>query len=266
LRPVKTALGIALLFLLAGGIAYASLDDTIDQSNIQDAYAGGVSGSVTQNAANYGVVYGQGNHLSQENLQDVNTTEFDIKERATNIALVIGESNSARQINDPAAVDIQQLNELMMIGTENKVRQSNKASMESWSLGAVVQDQTNFGVVFGDSNRLNQTNKADAVQSGTENISQTAANAGYIYGLGEKVSQKNDQKSQVADACGAFTNQTAKNLAFAITSWTVAEYIPPSDVFMMIPEGNFSLQIPIMPGIPDLPAPPALETEFPMDP
>jgi hypothetical protein len=68
------------------------------------------------------------------------------------------------------------------------------------------------------------------------------------------------------DACDAFTNQTAKNLAFAITSWTVAEYIPPSDVFMMIPEGNFSLQIPIMPGIPDLPAPPALETEFPMDP
>jgi hypothetical protein len=65
---------------------------------------------------------------------------------------------------------------------------------------------------------------------------------------------------------GGITNQTAKNLAFAITSGDEALYVPPYRILVMMPWYNSSQQMPSYPDLPNLPSPPAWNSEFTMDP
>jgi hypothetical protein len=256
---------LALLVVLAlVSCAGAFTGNQITQANYASAHASGF-GTINEKEANWAVVCGDGNALYQDNLQDAYAATADEKLRATNIALVVGIGNKANQKNDPSSIEVNQVNELLVLGTNNVAKQENTASWDVGNCGTVTQDQNNFGVIFGRDNNLTQANYASGSNSGNRDVAQVEANAAYVYGEMNRVSQSNTLDGY-ADLCTGLTNQTAKNLAFAISSCCSATYIAPSESFSLQPGCNSSSQVLNCPGIPEVPCPPALTPEFPLDP
>ena len=256
---------LALLAVLAlVSCAGAFTGNDIIQTNYASATATGF-GTITEKEANWAVVCGDGNTLYQDNWQNANAITADEKLKATNIALMVGTDNYATQKNDPSTIEVNQMNELLVIGTANNAKQENTADWAVGDFGAVKQDQNNFGVIFGTGNDLNQSNYADGENTGIRNVTQVEANAAYLYGEMNRVTQSNSLYGY-ADLCTGLTNQTAKNLAFAISSCPTIEYIPGCEAFSLQPGCNNSDQSLDCPGIPEVPCPPEMEIEWQLDP
>jgi hypothetical protein len=231
----------------------------IDQMNDQSSTAS-QNGSSEQKASNWAVVAGDNNYLFQTNIQsslvaDNGTTN----QSAKNLALLVGTGNEAHQLNDPTA-SLTQMNEVIILGFYNYANQSNYAAADAGN-ATVYQKQNNFGLIFGNNSTLNQTNIAEAYNYGDPAavINQTQANAAYLYGFENMISQNNYDNATVDVNCSGQINQTAKNLAFAITSCCSPEFIPVCNNTSM--EG----ECPAVPSTP--PAAPAYPlTEYPLDP
>jgi hypothetical protein len=261
MKHMISVLSIVLALISCLGVAVAG--NVITQSNCGMATAL-ISGNIDENAANWAVICGDDNELLQDNWQSAYTCSATVNLSADNVALIIGESNNALQMNDPTSVYVAQVNELLVLGTSNEVNQANNAN---WGAdeGDVEQDQDNFGVVFGADNELNQTNIAYGNNFGPINVTQAEANAAYIYGKLNLIDQANDVRGY-ADLCSGMINQTAKNLAFAISSNTSVEYISPYSTIMLQPQFNGSAQNMSVAGAPELPSPPSMTIVFPSDP
>lgn len=214
--------------------------------------------------------------MRQDNIQDYSANLGKIDEKANNIALAIGLGNDVQQLNDPGSIwvtppseiNLNQLNEVLCLGKGNDATQTNWAypTISSASC-SIAQDQTNFGVILGDENNLVQYNQADGLNSGDGALKQTEANSAYVYGIKNRVNQENllDADALSHYRCGVI-NQDAKNLAFAISSSPNIEYIPGCESISLQPGSSCSSQTLDCPGLPQLPSPPALEIEFPLDP
>jgi hypothetical protein len=275
MRPAISSALIMLMILSSVGVISAFEGNNIVQNNEVNAYAVG-SGSIYEKNGNWAVACGDANTVHQDNIQDYSANLGQINEKASNIALAIGIGNDVGQLNDPgkiwvtppSEINLLQLNEILCLGEDNDVNQTNWAYPTiSSSSCKVNQDQTNFGVIFGDENNLSQYELADGFNTGDKVLRQTEANSAYLYGKNNRVSQEN---ILYADAlayysCGTI-NQTAKNLAFAISSCCTPTYIPPYESFSLQPGCNSSSQVLNCPGIPEVPCPPELTPQFPLDP
>jgi hypothetical protein len=265
MKYIISALLVVLALVSCAGATVTFTGNTITQINHAIADASG-SGTINEKEANWAVVCGDGNNLVQDNYQNAIAVTADEKLKATNIALVVGIDNFATQKNDPSSIDVNQTNELLAIGTANTAYQENTADWDVGNVGAVKQNQWNFGVIFGTGNGLNQTNYADGHNTGKRNVTQVEANAAYVYGEMNNVTQNNTLEGY-ADMCTGMTNQTVKNLAFAITSCPDIQYTPGCEAFSLTPsDPGDSDQTLDCPGIPELPCPPAMTPEFPLDP
>jgi hypothetical protein len=261
--------------------------NSINQTNEQAAIAGStplipgyiyVNGEVQEKAANWAVVAGDDNHLYQDNLQHGESAWLTAKANGTNIALIVGSGNEAHQKNYapnfiitplqlPGSLDlvtINQVNEVILMGDNNYADQSNreKSDLTTW-FGSIDLDQTNFGLVLGDNNTLvqNNTDRA-AFTNWLGKINQTQANAAYLYGFENLVNQKNKDYANIGMgplSSSPYINQTAKNLAFAISSCCSPVFIPVCNNTSM--EGECPQAPSTPPVAPDFPL-----TDYPLDP
>jgi hypothetical protein len=275
MRPVISSALIVLMILSSAEVISAFEDNNIVQNNDARAYAIG-TGSIYEKNGNWAVACGDANIVHQDNIQDYSANIGKVDERASNIALAIGLGNDVRQLNDPgriwvappSEINLRQLNEMLCLGKDNDANQTNWAYPTILSASCRIdQDQTNFGVIFGGENNLAQYNLADGLNSGDGALVQTEANSAYVYGEKNRVDQKNllDADALAYYRCGAI-NQTAKNLAFAISSCPIIEYIPGCESFTLRPGCSCSSQTLNCPGIPEAPCPPELTPEFQLDP
>ncbi len=228
---------------------------TNDQSSI------GSDGSSSQKAANWAVVAGDNNYLFQTNVQDsLVANDGTVNQNSTNLGLLIGTGNEAHQLNDPAA-SLSQMNEVIILGNYNYANQSNNATADAGN-ATVYQSQNNFGLIFGNNSTLIQSNMAEAYNYGDVGsvINQTQANAAYLYGYENMINQTNINNATVNANSTASINQTAKNLAFAISSCCSPEFTP-------VCENNttFSEGCPAVPSTPPV-APEYPLADYPLDP
>jgi hypothetical protein len=225
-------------------------------------------GRVDQHAGNMIIVCGDGNYIDQMNSRGFSVSGQPFSGyKASNAALVIGQSNDLWQVNDPVdmQLSLRQINELMVIGKENDAYQSNSALGASEHGNVTVDvDQANFGIIFGEANSLVQANNASPIAYYSGTISQNESNAAYVYGINNGIAMENNLYASAFE--GGMVNQTAKNLAFAITSGDEIVYVPPSSMVVLMPWENSSLQMPSFPDLPNLPSPPAWTSGYPMDP
>jgi len=254
------------LALLSSAVAQTPLaKNTITQSNTQDALAQS-RGNIYEKAANWAVVIGDGNQLTQTNIQPYfENNSVDISANSTNVGLVLGHNNIASQFNDPGAIYVKQMNELIIIGSGSNASQSNMAGSSSSGNGSIMQRQDNFAVLFGNNTGLDQSNTAYALNNGNGSINQTEANVAYVYG-DSTVNQYNTLDVNATENCTGYVNQVAKNLAFAISGNITPIYMAPSNITILQPSMSNSTQVPSTPTIPTLPSAPIFDFEFPMDP
>ncbi len=228
---------------------------TNDQSSVNSQ-----TGYTYQKAANWAVVAGDDNYLQQDNIQQAAVADAGAAyENSTNIALIVGNANEAYQLNDPM-VQLNQLNEIIILGEGNYADQSNIANANA-TYGVINQDQWNFGLIFGNNSTLVQSNVANADNQGTAAavINQTQANAAYLYGYENYVNQANVNDATVLVNCSSNIDQIAKNLAFAITSCCSPEFMPVCNNTSM--EGECPT-VPVTPPV----APEYPIEEYPLDP
>jgi hypothetical protein len=145
---------------------YASSDDT-------------TLGTIHQYELNYAAVWGDDNHVVQDN--DQYAKGIDIDQCAANKILVVGHSNYATQSNhadapkdsDPGVMNVRQTqsNILAIIGDFNgdqsaPIVQSNDAYAINEATGAWIdQFQSNIAVVLGTGNYLTQRNNGNAIMA-----------------------------------------------------------------------------------------------------
>jgi len=269
---MKYAIAVLLVVLALFSSAVAQMpiaENTVTQSNSQSALMGS-DGDIYQRSANWAVVVGDGNDLTQTNIgsafMDNTTTGLTIDTNASNYGLVIGSGNTASQTNDPSAILVNQMNQLIMIGSFGNAAQSNTAATLTNGTGNIMQDQSNFAVMFGNNTGLNQSNTAFAFNNGTGDIDQTEANVAYVYG-DSTVNQFNNLTANSTMNSTGYVSQTAKNLAFAISASVTPVYLPPNSTNISLqPVMDNSTQMPLTPTIPTLPSAPNISIEFPMDP
>jgi len=265
---MRLSLALATLIVLALISSTSAFEG--NQIHLRNDLGAGASGfgRVDQHAGNTAIVCGDDNKVDQFNNKGIwgseqSSSGYD----ASNIALVVGQSNDVGQLNDPIALQLglNQINELMVIGQENKAFQANAVTWVN-AYGNVTGDidQANFGIIFGAGNDLAQFNNASPMAYYRGTVTQDESNAAYIYGINNGATLENNLYASVMD--GGVTNQTAKNLAFAITSGDEAFYVPPYRILVMMPWYNSTPQMPSHPDLPNLPSPPAWNSEFTMDP
>ncbi len=285
---------ILMVVLSAGSLAQdcASCPDgwqrnVINQTNKQMAIAGStaiipgliyINGGVEEKAANWAVVAGDDNQLQQDNLQHGESSWLTAKGNATNSALMVGSGNEAHQENLapnfiitplqlPESLDlltVDQANEAIILGDGNSADQSNreKSDLTTW-FGTIDLDQNNFGLILGDNNTLvqNNTDRAEFT-NWLGDMYKTQANAAYLYGFENLVDQKNKDYANINQGSiskSPYIDQTAKNLAFAISSCCSPEFMPVCENSSL--EGECPTAPITPPASPDYPL-----SEYPLDP
>lgn len=266
---MKYAIAVLLvvLALIPSSASQALLDpNIIMQSNTQNILSQ-INGSVYEQSANWAAIVGDGNRLAMNHIQNhFNRDAITIYDNSTTGLVIIGNNNKISQTSDPGSmVGLVQINELILIGNNSDVAQSNFAEFNSINNGTITQYQKNFALMLGDNTALDQSNIAFAEDDDTGNISQREVNTAYVYGS-NSVTQFNSLSANITMNSNGYVNQTAENLAFVISD-NMTPMLTTSVIasIRLLPMVNNSTQMLSMPTVPSLPYPPAVSMRFPID-
>ena len=219
---------VILVFVIIASLQSSLAENYITQSDAHHANSDDTTfGTVHQHELNYAAVWGDDNHLTQDNAQYAKGTDID--QSSTNELLIVGNNNYVQQSNQADApkedessltkILQTQWNLLAIIGDYNSdqtnpIVQSNYAHAINEATDAWVnQVQSNKATVLGTENYLVQTNNADVSTTiGTTDTNQVQSNKATVLGAENYLIQTNN-----ADVSATMiANQDQKNLALLI--------------------------------------------------
>jgi len=199
----------------------------VEDCKLQNSYRnvwGILPGDIYGGAANWAVICGYGNMLLQDSHQPLGTGPAIVNLKAMSMAMIVGELRRDTGKNSTASIDVEKMSQLLAMGSGCGPEWGNDARWRT-DEGKVEQDQNNFEIILGEMSNMNQANCADGLNIYMMKVTQAESRVTYLYGMSNSTAQEKGIYGYAGPYTG-MTNQTVKNLAFAISSSARPEYMP----------------------------------------